>query len=173
MEGGVLPRQVIRALLESDPPLLSGLPDPETQLQPCGVDLTVAAVARMKGMGQLGASDDARTLPAYEDLSFNDGGWLHLDPGCYLVTLNETIHLPAHLVALGWPRSSLLRCGVTVGTAVWDPGYHGRSQCLLMVHNAAGFRLGHRSRILQLVFFPLAAPSEAPYQGRYQGENQG
>ena len=81
------------------------------------------------------------------------------------------INLPTDVMALGRPRSSLLRSGVTVGTAVWDPGYQGRSQCLFVVHNNAGFRLERNARIIQLVFFHLDSPSEMGYQGIYQNEN--
>jgi len=92
-------------------------------------------------------------------------------PGHYLVTFNEVVSLPRWLMALGRPRSSLLRMGVSLHTAVWDAGYGGRSQALLVVHNVAGFRLQRDARIAQLVFFPLSAPDDRGYDGGYQGEN--
>ena len=73
-------------------------------------------------------------------------------------------------MALGRPRSSLLRCGVTVNTAVWDAGYSGRSQSLLVVYNPLGFRLQKDARVVQLVFFRLTGETKG-YQGKYQGEN--
>ena len=73
-------------------------------------------------------------------------------------------------MALATPRSSLLRCGVTVNTAVWDAGYSGRSQSLLVVYNPGGFRLQRNARIVQLVFFQLSGETEG-YNGTYQGEN--
>jgi dUTP pyrophosphatase len=73
-------------------------------------------------------------------------------------------------MALAMPRSSLLRCGVTVHTAVWDAGYSGRSQSLMVVYNPRGFRLQRNARIVQLVFFRLTQETEG-YQGIYQGEN--
>mgnify|MGYP000103041915 CR=1 FL=1 len=62
------------------------------------------------------------------------------------------------------------RCGVTIHTAVWDAGYSGRSEALLVVYNPAGFRVRRGARVLQLVFLGLDAPT-LPYDGRYQGEN--
>ena len=50
-------------------------------------------------------------------------------------------------MALGRPRSSLLRCGASLHTAVWDAGYRGRSQSLLVVHHPAGLRLGRDARV--------------------------
>ena len=61
------------------------------------------------------------------------------------------------LMALGRPRSSLCRCGVTLHTAVWDAGYRGRSTSLLNVMNPSGFRVQRGARLLQLVFFGLAS----------------
>jgi dUTP pyrophosphatase len=49
----------------------------------------------------------------------------------------------------------LLRCGVTVNTAVWDAGYSGRSESLLVVYQPEGFDLQKNARIVQLVFFQL------------------
>ncbi len=89
-----------------------------------------------------------------------------------MITYNEIVHLPKNIMALARPRSSLLRCGVTVGTAVWDAGYSGRSQSLLVVYNPKGFHLQKDARVLQLIFFPLTQETEG-YHGVYQGENIG
>ena len=91
-------------------------------------------------------------------------------PAAYIITYNEIVHLPKNVMALATPRSSLLRCGVTINTAVWDAGYSGRSQSLMVVYNPQGFRLQRNARVLQLVFFELTGETEG-YQGVYQGEN--
>jgi dUTP pyrophosphatase len=95
---------------------------------------------------------------------------VELVPGAYIVTYNEIVHLPNNIMALATPRSSLLRCGVTVNTAVWDAGYSGRSQSLMVVYNPRGFRLQRNARIVQLVFFQMTGETEG-YRGAYQGEN--
>jgi dUTP pyrophosphatase len=74
-------------------------------------------------------------------------------------------------MALGRPRSSLLRCGVSLHTAVWDAGYRGRSQALLVVFNELGYRVQRGARLMQLVFFRLAGPVAEGYQGRFLREN--
>ena len=94
----------------------------------------------------------------------------NLAPGIYSITYNEIVHLPENIMALATPRSSLLRCGVTVNTAVWDAGYSGRSQSLLVVYNPQGFQLQRNARIIQLVFFRLGNQTEG-YSGTYQNEN--
>ena len=170
MPGSVLNREEIARLIEGDPPLIEGYVDLTVQLQPNGFDLSVREVARFLSPGQLGASNDSRVLPDTLALPLDGEGWLSLEPGPYLVTFNEVVNLSTDVMALGRPRSSLLRSGVSLHTAVWDAGYSGRSQSLLTVHNADGFRLQRDARLAQLVFFRLATPPEQGYRGRYQGE---
>jgi dUTP pyrophosphatase len=95
---------------------------------------------------------------------------MELIPGSYIITYNEIVHIPTNLMALARPRSSLLRCGVNIGTAVWDAGYSGRSQSLMLVYNSKGFRVQKDARVAQLVFMTLTAETES-YAGKYQNEN--
>jgi len=166
---GVLSREHIAELLRAEPPLLSGLPDPDNQLQPNGVDITVEQVSRFVGQGVLGVSNARRVLPDTEDLPWGADGTLELAPGGYQVRFNETVHLPAWLMAYARPRSSLLRSGVALHTAVWDAGYAGRGVSLMVVYHPAGFRLERNARICQLVFHPLSAATGG-YAGAYQRE---
>jgi dUTP pyrophosphatase len=103
-------------------------------------------------------------------LVFDGLGFIDLMPGTYIITYNEIVHLPNNVMALARPRSSLLRCAVPVDTAVWDAGYSGRSQSLMVVYNPQGFRLQKNARVAQLVFLQLTGETEG-YQGVYQGEN--
>ena len=171
MNGNPLNREQISALVAGDPPLVEDWVDLDSQLQPNGFDLSLLDVSRLLTPGAIGASDSERELASVEPLSPATDGWLELAPGPYLITFNEVLHLPQDLMALGRPRSSLLRSGVSLHTAVWDAGYHGRSQSLLTVHHTAGFRLQLNARLAQLVFFRLGAPTERGYEGRYQDEN--
>ena len=180
MYGNPLNREEIARLIAGEPPLIQDYISLEAQLQPNGFDLSLRGAARFTALchserseesrPQLGASDADRVLAATETLEFDAYGWVALAPGPYLVTFNEVVNLPPDLMALGRPRSSLLRSGVALHTAVWDAGYRGRSQSLLTVHNPAGFRLQRNARLAQLVFFRLSAPPGQGYQGQYQGE---
>ncbi|HZR99978.1 MAG TPA: deoxyuridine 5'-triphosphate nucleotidohydrolase [Chloroflexota bacterium] len=170
---GVLGRAALLARLAATPPLLSGLADAATQVQPHGVDLRLESVWRFAAAGRLGRDAPGggdRALPAREEIAFDAGGAVHLAPGPYLVRFAERVRLPTDLMALARPRSTLLRCGAALHTAVWDAGYEGRSEALLVVANPAGLRLERGARICQMVFFPLDAPGAA-YTGAYQGEN--
>jgi dUTP pyrophosphatase len=166
----VLSGNDIRALIKRKPPLIEGWLDLDAQVQANGFDLTLRDCAALQSAGRITASNSQRVVSDLAPLAFDSDGYLDLAPGIYMITYNEIVHLPKNIMALGRPRSSLLRCGVNVGTAVWDAGYEGRSQSLLIVHNPRGFRVQRNARITQLVFFELTGESEG-YNGIYQGEN--
>jgi dUTP pyrophosphatase len=166
----VLSGSDIRRLLKHNPPLVEGWLNLDEQVQANGFDLTLREVAAMRSGGTIAVSNDKRVLSDLSPLAFGADGFIDLAPGVYMVTYNEIVHLPKNIMAFGRPRSSLLRCGVNVGTAVWDAGYEGRSQSLLTVHHPRGFRVQQNARITQLVFMELTGDSEG-YNGFYQGEN--
>ena len=157
-------------MLQPEPPLIEGYIDIETQLQPNGFDLTLRDISLLETSGKIPTSNNQRVVSGLAPLVFDTLGFIDLMPGVYMITYNEILHLPNNIMALARPRSSLLRCGVTIGTAVWDTGYTGRSQSLLVVHNTQGFRVQQNARITQLVFFRLSGETEG-YQGIYQEEN--
>ncbi len=165
-----LSRDDIRRLLQQQPPLIEGYINLEEQVQPNGIDLTLREVALLQTPGKIAVSNSQRVVSDLAPLMFDGLGFIDLIPGPYIITFNEIVHLPNNVMALARPRSSLLRCGVTVNTAVWDAGYSGRSQSLMVVHNPQGFRLQRNARVVQLVFLPLTGETEG-YQGAYQKEN--
>ena len=168
----ILSKQDIQRLLQQEPPLIEGYINLEQQVQPNGVDLTLREVALLQTSGKITISDSQRLVSDLAPLVFNGLGFIDLMPGAYIVTYNEIVHLPKNVMALARPRSSLLRCGVTINTAVWDAGYSGRSQSLMVVYNSQGIRLQRNTRIVQLVFFQLTGETEG-YHGAYQEENIG
>lgn len=170
--GAVLSSKEIRALIESEPPLFSAYGSLDNQLQANGFDLRLAQVARFVGRGSLGVDNRDRILPELERIEVGDDGYLDLEPGAYHITYSEVVSLPKDLMALGRPRSSLSRSGVSLHTAVWDAGYSGRSTSLMVVYNPAGFRVQIGARVAQLVFIQLSRPDDEGYQGIYQGENR-
>jgi len=166
----ILSKADIHRLLKQEPPLIEGWVDLEQQVQPNGIDLTLREVALLQSPGKIGVADSQRLVSDLAPLVFDGLGFIDLTPGAYVITYNEIVHLPRNIMALATPRSSLLRCGVTINTAVWDAGYSGRSQSLMVVYNPQGFRLQRNARVVQLVFFQLTEETEG-YQGTYQGEN--
>ena len=168
---GVLSREDILKRLEAIPPLVENLCDVGRQLQPNGIDLTLREIAMFSSPGSLGSASEERVLSVTSPLVFDGLGRLDLPPGCYVITYNEVVNIPANVMALARPRSSLLRCGVSVHNAVWDAGYSGRSQSLMVVYNQHGFRLHRNARVVQMVFFCLSSDVAQGYDGMFQGEN--
>jgi dUTP pyrophosphatase len=145
--------------------------DTETQTQMCGIELTLNKIERFTTAGAVAFDNSERKLPQTEPIDFDPTGWIELSAGSYLVTFNEIVNIPKDVAALARARSTLQRCGASLETALWDPGYRGRSQSLLVVYNPQGLRLKKNARLMQLVFMRLEKEAEKVYSGKYQGEN--
>lgn len=167
----MLSREEILQLLKGNPPLVEGVTDISSQVQPNGIDLTLRDIASYSNAGTMTETNDGRILSTTTPLVFDAAGGVLLAPGPYLITHNEVVNLPNTMMALARPRSSLLRCGVSIHTAVWDAGYSGRSQSLMVVYNQSGFRLHKNARVIQMIFFYLNRPVVDGYRGLFQGEN--
>lgn len=163
----VLDRQTLLDLI-AHKGLITGIIDEATQVTPNGVELSLQKVYRFREAGVVDFNNTERRIPEYEEIPAT-GDRYSLAPGSYLVTYNETVRLPADIVAIGRPRSSLLRSGATIESAVWDAGYEGRSRGLLTVFNPHGFVVTKNARLLHLVFMQLKRKTK-PYKGAYQGE---
>lgn len=168
---GVLIREDILELINSRPPLVSDYINLAEQVQPNGIDITVREIASFTSCGSITGTNNGRILSLTEALAFEQNDAIDLLPGAYLVTFNEIVNLPDSIMALARPRSSLNRCGVSIHSAVWDAGYSGRSQSLMVVYNPHGFRLHRDARIAQLVFICTSGHVGKVYNGQYQGEN--
>jgi deoxycytidine triphosphate deaminase len=133
------------------------------QVQPNGVDLTLDAVKEFDEPGVLGR--DGKKVGARVTVEPIESVY-RLDPGSYAATYGERISIPEGHVGFVLPRSSLMRNGAMLNTAVWDAGYEGRGEGLL--------RVGHPIRIeagARFAQFVLAeAGHEETYEGSYQGE---
>jgi dUTP pyrophosphatase len=168
---GVLTREDILEMIRNKPPLISDVINLHEQVQPNGIDLTVREVAAFSSRGNLTEGNEGRELSKVTPLVFDGHNGVDLLPGAYLIMFNEIVNLPANIMALARPRSSLNRCGASIHSAVWDAGYSGRSQSLLVVYNTHGFRLHKNARIMQLVFIYTSRSVEKGYSGKFQLEN--
>ncbi len=168
----VINRDTLLRLITTEK-LIEGYIDLDTQLTPHGFDLTVCRVGTLSGQGSLDFSNKQRQLPESSPLApLKDDpadayGWWMLKPGVYKLESNETCRFPNDLIGIARSRSSLLRMGACVHTAVWDAGFCGQSEFLLTVHNPAGLRLKENARVAQLIFLKAQKVSQG-YQGIYQ-----
>ncbi len=137
----------------------------EAQIQPSGVDLTVEKILTINGKGKL--LKENIVLPKYRELPANNNKWF-LKQGIYIITYEQVIRIPNRAAGIVLPRSSLMRMGAIIYTALWDPGYEGKGASLLQVVNPNGVVIERGARISQLILFKSEAKEK--YSGRYQGE---
>lgn len=176
----VLTRQELLERLDSDSPLVTSMIDPKTQVQCNGIDFTLSEVLRfearpskMATAGRVDFNNKSRRLAKTSRLPFSPEGWCYLDEGCYKVMFNEIVQIPTDIFAIARPRSSMIRSGATVETGLWDSGYRGRSEALLVVFNRCGLHLQRNARIVQVIFFQMLVSPDSveAYRGRYYAEN--
>ncbi len=167
----LLSHEELISLVNQKPPLVEQMINPEIQVQPNGIELTLKHVEIHEGSGAIAFDNSERKLPQTKAMDFDADGWIYLPKGSYKIVFNEIVNIPKNIAAIAKPRSSLLRCGATVETAVWDAGYSGRSESLLVVFNENGFKIKKDARVLQLLFFRLGEEVNEGYCGVYQNEN--
>jgi len=135
------------------------------QPQPNGVDLTVDGIFELRERGRIGRDDSHVGERTAVDPDPEADAYV-LPAGGYVAQYGETIRIPEGHVGFVYPRSSLMRNGCMLHTAVWDAGYEGRGEGLLAVHRPVEIEPG--ARIGQLVFAEGA--HDDTYDGSYQGE---
>ncbi|XRO75136.1 deoxyuridine 5'-triphosphate nucleotidohydrolase [Methanocaldococcus sp. 28A] len=138
------------------------------QIQQCGIDLKVWKIFKIDGDGVIDFSNEKRKLPNYIEI-FNSekDEFIRLDKGIYIVKVAEYIKIPDNVAGFAYPRSSLLRMGATLYSAVHDPGYEGKPEYLLQVFNS--ITIYKYARIAQIVFFECKDVCGV-YNGIYKGK---
>ena len=134
-----------------------------------GVDLTLKKVSYLKTPGAV--YKDHTAVGKYEELAkqhFEDfDGW-YLPQGTYMIELNEGCKLGVNDTAYVIMRSSLNRNGVSIQSAVWDPGYECENMNLrLTVDTPCGIYIEEDARVCQII----VAENEdtVKYDGQFQG----
>ena len=160
------------------------------QTQGAGIDLTLRTVERFTGIGVIDFDNSRREIPQTEPIQWveptgayldNDGNmeyardlinaaYINLEPGGYIAKYNEVVVVPNDALGIVLPRSSMMRSGATIYSAVWDPGYNGRGLGLMQVMTP--IKLYRNARICQIFFIRLESNTERLYDGNYQGEGK-
>lgn len=145
---------------------LLGLHD--DKIDTSGLKLHIGGIYIIADKGTLAKGE--RSIPRYVKLKSTNGVYV-LEQGVYVVRYAEYIRIPEGTIGLALPRSSLLRMGATIHTAVWDSGYEGQGIGLLVVFNPFGIVLEEEAHIAQLVYFKVEGKPSV-YKGIYQGEKE-
>lgn len=168
----MLNREEIEKLIKENK-LVEGYIDLATQLTPNGLDLTAANIYEFDTQGALDFSNKERKIPigkeipAQKENPDDKFGWWNLKKGIYKVKTNEIINLPNDLIALAFSRTSVLRMGAFTQHGVWDAGFRGKGEFVLVVENLQGLRLKQNARVAQLIFLRINQ-TEHSYKGIYQ-----
>lgn len=144
--------------------------------QPSGLDLRVGKVFVLEDGSMASLHEGEKHLPNQIELPIGNvmelalyDGWV-LDPHRpYMFEVQEQIKIGDNNAQFYLPRSSLLRAGVNVYTALGDLGYNGHLRFLVINHRNGPFFIQKGERFAQLVDFEVRGGSES-YDGDYQEE---
>ena len=139
------------------------------QKQPAGFDVTVnkiLAYSKDRFILSIAKPDNSKL----EEIHAR-GNVFELETGAYFVELNEITTIPRDAIGILLPRSTLLRNGLDIRTALFDPGYSGQPKIMLVCHRPASIE--RFARIGQLVVLKSDRDFSSQYAGRYQGEGKG
>lgn len=146
-----------------------------------GVDLSVKSFKQILTPGCILKSksivSQIKSIPKKKQEAFGNTftGW-YLEKGTYILELNEGCAFGSNDTGLIILRSSFNRCGCTVVSAVWDPGYTsvseedvsvGTMSVRFTVDTANGVYVEENARIAQLLVFENEEASL--YSGQFQG----
>ena len=146
-----------------------------------GVDLSIREVSKIISHGCI--YTDKSYVSKYKNIPTENivgsdkdyEGWF-LPKGTYIVLLNEGCNFGPTDTGLIILRSSLNRCGVSVQSAVWDPGYNSFNgdsilpmSVRLTVDTEQGIFIEKNARIAQLLVFQN--DDTTLYDGQFQGGN--
>lgn len=166
----MLNKKEIKTFIEQKK-LIEGYINLDTQLTPNGFDLTAGKIYEFDTPGAVDFSNKERVVPQGKELiakkkkAEDKFGWWTLKTGAYKVRTNETVNLPNDLVAQAFTRTTLLRMGAFTQHGVWDAGFHGKGEFVLIVGNSCGIKIKQNARIAQLVFLPTKETES--YKGIY------
>jgi deoxycytidine triphosphate deaminase len=135
-----------------------------------GFDLRIGELYEVSGKGFLGVKD--RKTPKVKLMAKYDKKKTKrviLKPRTYyLMKTIEKINLPANLLAIFTPRSTLYRSGVYIFGGQSAPGYKGELTMGIYNFRNSPFELEMGARVLHMMFFEVKGITSL-YRGQWQG----
>lgn len=150
----------------------------EKDYQPSGMDLRLGNVFYLDAERDVeyGLINGEKILPEHKpikpilmQIAENDyvAGWKLIPGQAYIVQVKGQIKIGENNAQFYLPRSTLLRAGVNVYTALGDLGYNGHLSFLIINHGPRPFFIQEGERFAQLIDFEVRGGSES-YDGDYQ-----
>lgn len=160
--------------LEIDP-----LTNPELQIQPASVDLTLGNTFIIPNLS-INQTNGQPTIHTDRKVEVPEGGVFEIYPGDFVLAVTrERVKLPNYLSARAEGRSSIGRLGLLIHLTAGfiDPGFNGCITLELVNLSKTTIALTPGMRICQLALFELSSPCERPYGAergsKYVGEQTG
>lgn len=150
----------------------------EEQRQPNGIDLRLGAVYEIVDNGYVyGLLKDNKNVPPHipvpiEEIPTHEGyikGWGLQPETLYILEVENDIKISDNCAQTYYPRSTLLRSGCTLHTAVGDAGYNGKLAFLFINHLKGPFVLEKGVRFAQLLDYQVEGVNQG-YDGDYQND---
>jgi len=143
-------------------------PIEEENISQHGIDLNLIKVERLICVGTIPRKGKTR-LPEYIEVKPIDGFW-QLKPGVYNIVFAQGCNVPSDQMLLIRQRSSLLRCGGSLHSSVFDAGFSTELLGSVMVlHHPIDIEVG--SRIAQ-IYNHECTRVEKLYDGQFQRDCQ-
>lgn len=142
--------------------------------QPDGIDLRLGKVFELEfEEGKVyGISEDQKVLPEHVEIDPNvykfGIGWLLEPHSCYILQVDRPIHINKKSAQFYLPRSSLLRMGLSVITALGDSDFNGLLSFLCINESDNYLYLEKGVRFTQLIDFDV--DEAGSYDGDYNLE---
>jgi len=153
---------------------VKNLREPEKQIQPNGVDLSVEEIY-LPITKPLHEKINEKDYEALSPLDFG-GEKVYLLPNTPLLfRTHEIIDLHTEygtVVGYVLPKSSWSRRGFIIHSALWDSGYKGRGTLLVVPSFGFPFEVDKKPYFCQIIIME-AQESSKKYEGNYQNEGLG
>jgi dUTP pyrophosphatase len=148
---------------------MAEIKDYEKQVQPNGFDMLLKEVRGFRQQDNLKPeiTFDEKVIPRTSPIPFNKRGKVFLGKGIYKIVLSPDVTIPIDCIGLLRPRSSLIRSGCNIASGIWDAGFSGKSEVLLIVENYNGIILHKDARIAQFYMQRMEKDAHRGYDGDY------
>lgn len=140
----------------------------DDQYQPNSIDLKLGKVYRIMNFddGTYGLYNGEKHIPNKVEICYPYKNRYILYPNKpYWLEIEPKIEIPEDIAQFYLPRSSLLRMGVTLHTALGDSGFNGHLMFLAINHMPYDIRLDKGERIATAINFEV--DSAGLYDGDY------
>lgn len=172
----ILPDHEIKKLLKEGKIVIEPLENPEIQIQPSGVDISLGNEFRVFKTSSIPFIDTKKeTENCTEIVKVKEGKPFIIHPGEFVLgTVREYVKMPDDLVGSVDGRSSLGRLGIMVHTtsSSINPGWEGRIVLEITNLGKTPVKLYPGQRVAKLTFHKMTSPAERPYGARKDSKYQ-